>query len=398
MSVEFRDDTGRTSSHSPGREGYRFSRIVVPSAAMANGDTAHCAPEFICAPPQASEIRVQISGSDAHLLPAVEIGLRDIEATLADEPAHLARRLQSRAAGLRDLLLGPRALQAGAARALTTESSAAEQSLAAVRSALLAERTAGAPEAGNAVTFPAMTQRGTAEPDGLSAAAWARLNRNDMAGAFGRMLLWSPDVPAITVDAKPRSRLRIACILGERLFDGLVHEAELLLLTQSTWKQTLRFGRVDMVLVELAWAACSGDWYMAQFERGEQRELLDELLAFARSLAIPTVFWMTLDSQYLHLYQDFARRFDHVFCADARSLTELARSGLRALPLLPAIQPRRFNPIRSYDDRSQCRPGIIFDGWTDLYKFSETRAILGRLPTDLLAIIDTACMIGHLQI
>jgi hypothetical protein len=71
---------------------------------------------------------------------------------------------------------------------------------------------------------------------------------------------------------------------------------------------------------------------------------------------------------------------------------------VRALPLLPAIQPRRFNPIRSYDDRSQCRPGIIYDGWTDLYKYPETRAILGRLPTEALTIIDTACMIAQLQI
>ncbi|HEV2336877.1 MAG TPA: glycosyltransferase, partial [Stellaceae bacterium] len=236
------------------------------------------------------------------------------------------------------------------------------------------------------------------EPDDVPAAAWARLNRNDMAGTFGRMLLWSPDVPPMTVDTKPRSRLRIACILGERLFDGLVHEAELLLLTQATWEQTLQFGRVDMVLIESAWATCTGDWYMSQFERGEYRERLNELLARARSLAIPTVFWMTLDSEYLHLYQDFARRFDRVFCADRKAVSELARTGVRAMPLLPAIQPRRFNPIRSYDDRSAYPPSIIYDGWSDLYKYPETRAILGRLPTEALAIIDTACMIAQVQI
>ncbi|MGC2413753.1 MAG: glycosyltransferase [Stellaceae bacterium] len=241
-------------------------------------------------------------------------------------------------------------------------------------------------------------QESAVEPEESPGSMWARLNRNDTAGTFGRMLLWSPDLPAIPFDAKPRTRLRIACILGERLFDGLTHEAELLLLTQSTWKQTLQFGRVDLVLIESASSTCSGDWYMAQFERGEHRDRLDELLAFARTLGIPTVFWMTLDSQYLHLYQDFARRFDRVFCADANSLTELARSGVPAMPLLPAIQPRRFNPIRSYDDRSQYRSGIIYDGWTDLYKYPETRAILGRLPTDALAIIDTACMIAQVQV
>jgi len=68
------------------------------------------------------------------------------------------------------------------------------------------------------------------------------------------------------------------------------------------------------------------------------------------------------------------------------------------MPLLPAIQPRRFNPIRSYDDRSPYPASIIYDGWSDLYKYPETRAILGRLPTEALAIIDTASMIAQVQI
>lgn len=145
ITVQFLDSTGGAVPQDPGREGYRFGRMVVKSAAMANGVSDHCAPQFICAPPQASQLLVQISGSDAHLLPAVEIGLRDIKGSLAEEPAFLAQRLKSREAGLRDLLFGPKALRGRDRQKLIAESDAAKQSLIAVQAALRAGSNPGEP-------------------------------------------------------------------------------------------------------------------------------------------------------------------------------------------------------------------------------------------------------------
>jgi hypothetical protein len=228
--------------------------------------------------------------------------------------------------------------------------------------------------------------------------ASAGVSRNDAAGTYGRMLLWSPDLPMKAAPVEPRSALRIACLVSERLFDGLAHEAELLLLTEATWRQTLQFGRVDLVLIESVWSACTGDWYMAELPGGEQRERLHDLLALAQSRAIPTVFWMTQDHGYLHLYQALAARFDRVFCADPRALTGLAQSGVDARLLPPAVQPRRFNPIRSIDDRTRETPGIVYDGWSDLFKFPEIRAALCRLPTAALSVIDTNAMLARSQV
>lgn len=213
----------------------------------------------------------------------------------------------------------------------------------------------------------------------------------DTDDVFDRMLFWSPAEPAARITPPPPSPLRVAAIVGARLFDGLVDEVQLAVLTPQSWFYALRFGQPDMLLVESTWFTCTGDWHMAQSVPGAERDELREIVAFARKLGIPTVFWMTVDAAYTSHFAEFARAFDFVFCADGRAVELLAAQRISAGLLPPAFQPRRFNPITTATGAPTF--GIIYDGWTDIYKRADVRNILQNLGPEYLSIIETGAMI-----
>ncbi len=165
---------------------------------------------------------------------------------------------------------------------------------------------------------------------------------------FSRMLFWSPVADTPKLKMRPPSQLRVACILGPRLFDGLAGEVQLQLMTRKTWEPALRYGRPDMLLIESTWFTSTGEWHMAQSSPGADRDAIEAMVKLARELGIPTIFWMTVDSQYHDLFKEFARNFDVIFCADQASIGAFAKDGRKATLLEPAFQPRRFNPIKSH--------------------------------------------------
>lgn len=192
--------------------------------------------------------------------------------------------------------------------------------------------------------------------------------------------------------------LRIAGILGQRLTDGLCHECTMLLLLPKNWKQVLKYGKPDILLVESTWFTASGHWYMAQSVPGDQREELDSMLKLAGKLSIPTVFWFTLDSQYHEHFVDFARRFDRVYCADPKGLELMGKDGVRAEILLPAVQPVIFNPIHNYNTISIQNTGIVYDGWYDLFKFPDLNTVISKFKELNLNIIESAAMMYEIQL
>jgi glycosyltransferase involved in cell wall biosynthesis len=208
---------------------------------------------------------------------------------------------------------------------------------------------------------------------------------------FGRMLFWSPKIEIPAFKQRPPSSLRVASILGPRLYDGLVDEVQLLLMTPQTWQHMLRFGRPDMLMIESAWFTSTGDWHMAQSAPGAERRELEAIVELAGELGIPTIFWMTVDSQYQDHFAEFAKEFDFVFCADPKSVVAFERQGVKATLLEPAFQPRRYNPIKSPARKQDF--GVIYDGWTDLYKRPEIREVLSRIGQGYLSIIETGAMI-----
>jgi hypothetical protein len=201
---------------------------------------------------------------------------------------------------------------------------------------------------------------------------------------------WTPPVPPWKPLRKgPNSSLRIACIVGDRLYQGLRFEGELLVLTPENWRRVLRFGKPHFLLMESFWNTATGHWHMAQSLPSPGREELLEIVSLARRLSIPTVYWNTQDHVYHEHYKDFAKHFDHIFCADLREAEALRAEGVPAEGLLPAVQPALFNPFRLCEHADAFSLGVLYDGWADLDRLTESLSILREVKKYGLGVIES---------
>ena len=124
---------------------------------------------------------------------------------------------------------------------------------------------------------------------------------------------WSPGIEPINAKNRPNSSLRIAGIVGTRLYEGLRHEGHLSLLTPRNADRVLRFGKPDLLLVESSWTTATGHWYMAQTDHGLGSRQLLEVLRIAKHAGVPTAYWVTAGHEYHMHFRNLATAFDHVF-------------------------------------------------------------------------------------
>lgn len=201
---------------------------------------------------------------------------------------------------------------------------------------------------------------------------------------------WAPLVPAWEPLKKTlNSSLRLACISEERLFQGLRFEGELLPLTPQNWKWIIDYGKPDMLLMESIWSTATGHWHMGQCQASPHGRTLLEMVERARTLSIPTVFWMTKGHEYHEIFKDFSRHFDYVFCADPRAAELLRAEGVAAEVLLPCVQPALYNPFRLHEHYSALDLGFLFDGWADLDRLGDALAVLKDVREFGLAIVES---------
>lgn len=184
--------------------------------------------------------------------------------------------------------------------------------------------------------------------------------------ALSRFPWWTPPVPDWQPIKDLNSSLRIAAIVSDRLYHGLRFEGELMLLTPQNWRHVLRYGNPDLLLVESTWETATGHWDMAQSAPGQEAQELAELVRAAHEGNLPAAYWITADQVYHEHYRDFARNFEHVFCADPAETARLTEEGIKAGTLLPCVQPALYNPFRRHEDYDALELGVLFDGWGDL--------------------------------
>jgi hypothetical protein len=188
---------------------------------------------------------------------------------------------------------------------------------------------------------------------------------------------WSPNLPEWKPIKDKNSILRIATIVSDRLYEGLLFEGEIFQLTPDNWKTTLDYGEIDLVLVESTWETSTGHWAHAQSGNNQEHQDLVEIINSAKEFNIPTAFWMTTDHLYHDLFNHFATHFDQVFCCDSRSLKLFENEEITAEYLPPCVQPALYNPFKYLnDDETEMRLEVIFDGWADIEKYPEQFSIL----------------------
>ena len=181
----------------------------------------------------------------------------------------------------------------------------------------------------------------------------------------------------------PKTNLKIAAIVEERLYQGLRQEARMMLLTPHNWKATLQYAKPDLLLMESIWTTATGHWHMAQCPPAEERNKLLEIVSLARKTGIPTVFWMTKNNVYHQHYKDFARHFDFAFCADPIEIEKLHIDGLNSMLLLPCA-----TQVENIKNQTRTIP-FLFDGWADLDKYTADLDILKSLKPHGLKIIES---------
>lgn len=214
-----------------------------------------------------------------------------------------------------------------------------------------------------------------------------------------RVAHWSPPVSPFEPRKKRlNSSLRFAAIVGERLFHGLRYEGELFLLTPDTWRYILKYEQLDFIIIESCWQSVTGHWYLGQTVHGESQQQLFDILAEAKKGSIPTIYWITQDHSYHRHYCDFARNADFVFCADAHEIELLKKEGIAAELLLPAVQPAVHNPIKDFVPGQPFEIPILFDGFADIYKYTDELAVLKEICDDGLSIIDSQSQILKVKI
>jgi glycosyltransferase involved in cell wall biosynthesis len=216
---------------------------------------------------------------------------------------------------------------------------------------------------------------------------------------YDRVLMW--DLPVKPEHHEPvfSSNLKVAAVLGDRLFRGIDPDTQLLPLTPENWEQVISHTRPDLLLVESTWVSATGHWYMALTIPGQENDEILNIIKTARKKQIPTVFWMTLSHSYCPHFIRIARAFDNVYCADPLAVEMFAAQGLSSKILLPAVQPVVFNPVHNVEENTPFNAGILFDGWVDLFENPQIAGILKKIKADDLNVFQTKLMMyrGQLQ-
>jgi len=213
-------------------------------------------------------------------------------------------------------------------------------------------------------------------------------------GLLEAISYWVPPVPLWKpLFENKRSGLRIACVVGDRLYEGLRYEGEMMLLTPQNWRHVLTYGKPDFLLMESVWETATGHWPMSQNPRSAKCEELIEIIDRARQLSIPTVYWVTAGHEYHDHFRGFAAGFDTVFCADPRESEKLRAEGVAAEVLLPCVQPSLYNPYRLFDHYDEFHVNFLFDGWADLDRLTAELSILSEIKKYGLSIIESRNMI-----
>ena len=201
---------------------------------------------------------------------------------------------------------------------------------------------------------------------------------------------WAPSVSAWKPLKKiPNSSLRMACIVEDRLYQGLRFEGEVMLLTPDNWQQVITYSKPDFLFMESISTTATGYWQMGQCMASSKGDELLEIIALAQKLSIPAVFWITKGHEYHEHYKKFARYFDYVFCADPREAEILQTEGVNGEVLLPCVQPALYNPFRIHEHYNSFNLGVLFDGWVDLDRIGDQLEVLNKVKPYGLSIIES---------
>lgn len=175
--------------------------------------------------------------------------------------------------------------------------------------------------------------------------------------------------------------LRVGIIADEFTTETLRPTFDLVPLDRQGWLEQLE--GLDLVFVESAWKGNDGQWHRGIGKYGDEEHAdVIALLARAREVGIPSVFWNKEDPVHIERFIATASLCDHVFTTDASCVPRYLTAGVgtvRTASGLPFYaQPKIHNPLpgaRPYD------PSVSYAGTYYGERYPARSAELSRLLT-----------------
>lgn len=182
----------------------------------------------------------------------------------------------------------------------------------------------------------------------------------------------TPTNQSKTCDMKnnfPRSKksfqeLKIAVIVSERIFQYLIFDADIFILTKDNFKYVIEHVNIDFILIESSIHFSVKDWDYCLFEFSSSSILLTDLLKSAKKSQIPVVFWKTTHSLYPNGLIHICKYFDRIYSSFLKD--EICSMPAKYLPC--AIQPKLFHPFSILKEKKYKNEHVLIEHSLSLIK------------------------------
>lgn len=163
----------------------------------------------------------------------------------------------------------------------------------------------------------------------------------------------------------PFRDLKVALIADELTRSCLAFECQIRDLTPLNYRFFLKFWKPDVLFVESAWQGLGNAWKykIASYPDRPERNnhTLRRVVAYARELGIPCVFWNKEDGVHFERFISSAAMFDYIFTVDENCIPRyraVVGSQVPVASLMFAVQPAIHSPSpRGYGHRRACFVG-----------------------------------------
>lgn len=153
--------------------------------------------------------------------------------------------------------------------------------------------------------------------------------------------------------------IKVAVILDEISYNSFKYEFKAIPIGPVNWLEKFKIEKPDLFLCESAWSGIYSKlrpWkdkinYNIKF-KGENRQVLLNILKYCNKHGIPTIFWNKEDPTHhndkFNNFVDTAMKFDHIFTTAEECVKKYKDYGHPSVHLLMfGAQPRIFNPIEN---------------------------------------------------
>ena len=181
------------------------------------------------------------------------------------------------------------------------------------------------------------------------------------------------------VDGPALATLRVGLVADEFTTQTLAASVQVVPLDRNGWRDQV--AGLDLVFIESAWKGNGGTWHRGVGRYSDEEHAdISGLLALARELGVPSVFWNKEDPVHYDRFVATASLCDHVFTTDGNRVLPYLAAGVgtvRTASSLPFYaQPRIHNPLpatREYE------PTVVYAGTYYGDRYAKRSAELTRL-------------------